>query len=90
MIFVNVIKEEGNTTTMETLDLMRGDAIHISEHYGWTGYKLTQEDFVSLLNRKKAENKAKFEAQQAVKEKEIKEKLQKNQRMGSRTGTPEQ
>jgi len=79
MVFVKIVKKEDNKITQETLDLRENDAIYISDNdypNDW-GFKLTQEDFVSLFSRKKAESRAKYEAQQTAKEREIEEKLQK-------------
>ncbi len=79
MVFVKIVKKEDNKITQETLDLRENDAIYISDndYPNYWGFKLTQEDFVSLFSRKKAESRAKYEAQQTAKEREIEEKLQK-------------
>ena len=79
MVFVKLVKKEGNKTIRETLDLKGNDAIYISDndYDGYLGYKLAQEDFIPLFSRKKAESKARYEARQAAKEKEVEEKLQK-------------
>lgn len=79
MIFVKVVKKEENKTTQEILDLKGNDAIYISDndYNGYLGFKLTQEDFVSLFSKKKIECRVKYESQQTAKEREIEEKLQK-------------
>ncbi|GFI46821.1 hypothetical protein IMSAGC019_02141 [Lachnospiraceae bacterium] len=85
MVFVKIVKKEGNKTTQETLDLKGNGAIYISDndYSGYWGFKLAQEDFVSLFNRKKAECSAKYEAQQTAKEREVEEKLQKIKEWGA-------
>ncbi|NBI89618.1 hypothetical protein D3Z45_03215 [Lachnospiraceae bacterium] len=92
MVFVKIVKKEGNKTTQETLDLKGNDAIYISDndYNGYLGFKLTQEDLIFLFSRKKAQGKVRIEAQKTAQEKQIEEKLQKNQGMGSGTGTPKQ
>lgn len=80
MVFIKIVKEEGNKTIKETLDLRGNDKIYISDndYPNWyLGFELTQEDFISLFSRKKAECKTRCEARQTAREKEIEEKLQK-------------